>query len=85
MARKKAHVLEREREEALGRSLRDAVLKCYIGHNEYHDRPGWEELRDYSRETWTRVAAALLGAGWKPPVGESPKIEWITVVDNYVI
>lgn len=50
-----------------GRELRDLVLSCRIRANPYHDCPGWEELTDYSRATWTRVAMALIQAGWLPP------------------
>jgi hypothetical protein len=57
----------RFRAEALGRHTRDLVLRCYIASNPYHDRPGWEEITDHSRDTWTRVAKALMAAGWLPP------------------
>lgn len=51
----------------LGRRTRDVVLSVYIERNREHRAPGWEELRDFSKDTWVAVALALLKAGWRPP------------------
>lgn len=52
----------------LGRRLRSLMLRLYIHSNPYHDQPGWEELSDFSRAAWTRIAEAMLTEGWIPPL-----------------
>ena len=52
----------------LGHRLRDLVIRIRIALNPHHYRPGWDELTDYSRQTWTAVAQALVSAGWRPPL-----------------
>lgn len=56
-------------DSALGERLRDAVLSVYIRRNPEHTAPGWEELRDWSKQTWGAVAKELVAAGWTPPAG----------------
>ncbi len=53
--------------DQIGRRVRDVVLSVYIERNRDHRAPGWEEIRDFGRETWVAVAMALLKAGWRPP------------------
>lgn len=64
----KAEAKQAETEDCeRGKRLRDVALDCYIRDNPTHGKPEWRELRDWSVSAWTKLARALVAAGWRAP------------------